>query len=337
MNLSLYKLRKQLKKDKSGQASMIAVVIAGVVGTILVSSITAWYLSMRANLGNTEDKLEAQTIAQSEWERLSHMSLDELEASRSILANPYSAGTGSHYQISVNLGQKGTFNNGTCGAIGSDGYADCFKDTTITVYHDGTRMFTTRTLPLMAGNYTRKEIDNLLADMRNDYTTKINNLTNRLNNDYYTKSQVDSKISNFIRLEDVDKSATLPAGKALYVYLNGQKLPLVPDGGYVEVPSTSPTGSIRQNSSTILSHTGNYRVLSWDDGATFDMTLQNDTYLSVSYRGTDHFHAWYQKPGEGAYGVPNGILLMPKGTYLHWQDTDFLIYLTMKKYYVKYD
>lgn len=193
MNLSLYKLRKQIKRDKSGQGSLIGVIIGGVLLSTIVASATSWYLSMRANLGNTEEKLEAQTIAQSEWERLSHMSLDELEANRNNFKTPYSAGTGSQYQISVNLGEKGTFNGGTCGNV-SGGYANCFKNTTITVYRDGNRLFTTRTLPLMAGDYTRKEIDNLLASMRNDYNTKINNLSNRLSNDYYTKSQTDSKI-----------------------------------------------------------------------------------------------------------------------------------------------
>ena len=198
MNLSLYQLKKKLKLNKQAQGGLVAVVLAGLVGSILVSSATSWYLSMRNNIGNVEDKLEAQTIAQSEWERLSHMSLDELEAKRSELANKYSAGTNSQYQISVNLGQKGTFNGGTCGAIGSDGYANCFKDTTITVYRDGNRMFTTRTLPLMAETYTRKEIDD--------------------------------KFASLLRLEPIDEKAEIPEGKALYAYLDGQKLPVSQDG-----------------------------------------------------------------------------------------------------------
>lgn len=175
------------KTNKSGQGSLIAVVLGSVLLATIVASGTSWYLSMRNNLGNTEDKLEAQTIAQSEWERLSHMSLDELEANRETFKTPYLAGTESQFSISVNLGEKGTFNNGTCGAV-SGGYANCFKDTTITVYRDGSRLFTTRTLPLMAGDYTRQEIDSLLASMKNDYTSKFGN--------YYTKGEVDKKISD---------------------------------------------------------------------------------------------------------------------------------------------
>lgn len=175
------------KTNKSGQGSLIAVVLGSVLLATIVASGTSWYLSMRNNLGDTEDKLEAQTIAQSEWERLSHMSLDELEANRETFKTPYSAGTGSQFSISVNLGEKGAFNNGSCGAVGSDGYANCFKNTTITVYRDGSRMFTTRTLPLMAGDYTRQEIDSLLASIKSDYTSKFGN--------YYTKAEIDNKIS----------------------------------------------------------------------------------------------------------------------------------------------
>lgn len=205
MNLSLLKLKKLI--GKSGQGSLIAVALGGVLLSTLVASATSWYITMRKNIGNTEDKLEAQTIAISEWERLSHMSLDELEAKRSELAKPYSAGAGSQYQVSVNLGQKGTFNGGTCGAV-SGGYANCFKDTTITVYRDGSRMFTTRTLPLMAGDYTRKEIDDLLANIKNDYTNKYNTLANRLNGKEFVKNKTPNYDLNF-RYEKVEGDSEL--------------------------------------------------------------------------------------------------------------------------------
>ena len=185
------------KSDKSGQGGLVAVVLAGLVGSILVSSATSWYLSMRNGIGNLEDKLEAQTIAQSEWERLSHMSLDELEAKRGELAEKYSAGSDSQYQISVNLGEKGTFNNGTCGGIGSDGYANCFKNTTITVYRDGNRMFTTRTLPLMAGDYTRKEIDDKFAEYDNKLTALENKMNKRIDEKFTSYDKKMEELKNY--------------------------------------------------------------------------------------------------------------------------------------------
>ena len=232
MNLSLYKLRKQLKRDKSGQGSLVAVALGGIVLSTLVASATSWYLTMRNNLGNTEDKLEAQTIAQSEWERLSHMSLDELEANRNALKTPYSAGTGSQFSISVNLGEKGTFNNGTCGNV-SGGYANCFKNTTITVYRDGNRMFTTRTLPLMAGDYTRKEIDAKLSaeasarsNKDTDLQNQINNLTARLNGKEFIKN----KTPNY----DLNLRYEKKAGEdkfTLHAYNGNTEIPLASQGG----------------------------------------------------------------------------------------------------------
>ena len=157
-------------RNRSGQGSLVGVIVATVMLSMIVAAGTEWYLSMRKNIGNTEEKLEAQTIAMSEWERLSHMSLNELEASREALKKPYAAG---QFTVSVNLGQKGTFSNGTCGAV-TGGYANCFKDTTITVSRDGSRLFTTRTLPLMAGDYTRQEIDNLINNLKNSITQELN-------------------------------------------------------------------------------------------------------------------------------------------------------------------
>ena len=38
MNLSLYKLRKKLNTDKSGQSSLVGVILASVIGTVIVGS-----------------------------------------------------------------------------------------------------------------------------------------------------------------------------------------------------------------------------------------------------------------------------------------------------------
>lgn len=226
MNLSLYQLKKKLKSNKQAQGGLVAVVLAGLVGSILVSSATSWYLSMRQNVGNVEQKLEAQTIAQSEWERLSHMSLDELEAKRGELAQKYSAGTNSQYQISVNLGQKGTFNGGTCGNIGSDGYANCFKNTTITVYQDGNRLFTTRTLPLMAGDYTRREVDNLLSNLRNDLRNEMDKKLDGMTVKY---DPIEHRIKYYKDGKEIDSGTTILTG----VVSTGTTLP-IPSGYTVD-------------------------------------------------------------------------------------------------------
>ena len=49
-----------------------------------------------------------------------------------------------------------------------------------------------------------------------------------------------------------------------------------------------------------------------------ELILLNDTYISVHNRGTPHFHSWYRLSKGTQKDTPNGIKLMPKGTYLHF-------------------
>ena len=142
------------KSDKYGQGGLIAVILASVIGTIIIGSTTQWFLSMNKTMGKTNDQLEAMTIAMSEWQRLEHMSLDELEANRENYKTPYKVG--DNFTVGVNLGKQGFFDNGTCNALTGD-YAsespNCFKDTTMTVYDkDGKAIYTTRSLPLSSQN-----------------------------------------------------------------------------------------------------------------------------------------------------------------------------------------
>lgn len=150
MNLSLYKLRKKLNTDKSGQGSLVAVILASVIGTIIISSTTQWFLSMNKTMDGTNDRLEAMTIAMSEWQRLEHMSLDELEANRENYKNPYDVG--EKFKVGVTLGEQGFFDEGKCNSLTgtyAGENANCFKDTIMTVYDkDGNAIYTTRSLPL---------------------------------------------------------------------------------------------------------------------------------------------------------------------------------------------
>lgn len=173
MNLSLYKLRKKLNTDKSGQGSLVAVILASVIGTIIISSTTQWFLSMNKTMDGTDDRLEAMSIAMSEWQRLEHMSLDELEANRENYKTPYNVG--DKFTVGVNLGEQGFFDNGTCNAL-TGNYAsespNCFKDTTMTVYDkDGKAMYTTRSLPLSSQGSNDLPIGTILP-----YTGDLNKI-----------------------------------------------------------------------------------------------------------------------------------------------------------------
>ena len=155
MNLSLYQLKKKLKLNKQAQGSLIAIVLGGVVLSTILSSVTAWYLSMNKTMSGTKDQLEAMTIAMSEWQRLEHMSLEELEDNRENYKNPYNVG--DKFKVGINLGEQGFFDEGKCNSLTgtyAGEYANCFKDTIMTVYDkDGNAMYTTRSLPLSVSHY----------------------------------------------------------------------------------------------------------------------------------------------------------------------------------------
>ena len=141
------------KTNKSGQGSLVALVLGGVVLTTIVASATSWYLSMNKTMNGTNDRLEAMTIAMSEWQRLEHMSLDELEDNRENYKTPYNVG--DKFKVGINLGEQGFFDEGKCNSLTgtyAGENANCFKDTIMTVYDkDGSAMYTTRSLPLSVG------------------------------------------------------------------------------------------------------------------------------------------------------------------------------------------
>lgn len=104
---------------------------------------------MNDKVDNFDDKLEAMSIAMSEWQRLEHMSLEDLENKRTDFKTPWTVG---NYKISVTLGEQGKFADGSCSTTASGDEKNCFKDTTMTVYDkDGKAIYSTRTLPLSSG------------------------------------------------------------------------------------------------------------------------------------------------------------------------------------------
>ncbi|MCR4913461.1 MAG: hypothetical protein K5983_06955 [Lactobacillus sp.] len=196
-------------QNNKGYGNILAVILASVVGAVIVGSITQWYLSVHKNVGGIDDHLEAMSIATSEWQHLEHMSFNELEASKEKFKTPYQVG---NYKVSVNLGNKGYFSNGKCGtSIPSGKSANCFQDSTMTVYNSsGEREYTTRTLPLIAGLYTLEEIDKKIAAVGEkmegyvknesyDPKTKTNKVSvkyekNPLTGDYMLSDYIDGKL-----------------------------------------------------------------------------------------------------------------------------------------------
>ena len=70
MNLSLHRLKKKLKLNKKAQGNLLAVLLGGVVFSILIASITYWYLSLNNNINISEESMTSQSIAQDQWDKI---------------------------------------------------------------------------------------------------------------------------------------------------------------------------------------------------------------------------------------------------------------------------
>lgn len=177
-------------KIKSNFGTGIFGVIALIIGTgIVVIPLTSWLLQINQSVGESNQKLESVTIAQSEFERLSHMSVNELKNNKDALANQYKVG--ESYLAKVNLGTEGYFSNGKCGTIPSGKQANCFRDTTITVFNkNGDRLYSSRAMALQAGLYTPEELEALFENMKN---TLINNLKTEIDN---SETKITEQITN---------------------------------------------------------------------------------------------------------------------------------------------
>lgn len=154
-----------------GQGSLLVSIIATLTFGMIVSSATTWYLSMNDKVDVFDDKLEAMSIAMSEWQRLEHISLDELEENREKYKTPWNVG--DKYKISVTLGEQGVFEEGQCKTPSSDSDdKNCFKNTIMTVYDSNNiPLYTTRTLPLSSGGGSGEAVGTIVPRLSENFTS----------------------------------------------------------------------------------------------------------------------------------------------------------------------
>lgn len=153
---------RKLKSDKKGQGALTTTILGAVVLSTLVASATSWYLSMQGNISKMDNSLEAMMIAQNEYSTLSHMSMEDLEKRKDYYTNGYDVG--SNYTITFNLGEKGSFKDGSCKTSGlsDDDERNCYANTNAVVKdkQSGKVLYTTRTTPIV----TTGAFDGLLGD-----------------------------------------------------------------------------------------------------------------------------------------------------------------------------
>ena len=172
-------------QSRSGEGSLVGVIVATVMLSTIVAAGTEWYLSINKSTGRMQEQMAAQSYAYNEWQNVLAEDYDSLSSKAR-------KNVSDKFDIKRDVGvEKNVSGSGK------------EKDVVITVYRKGTD----QVAYAMHSGKARPTMDN-----------------------YYTKAQadamVDKKLKELIRLENEDKNVKLPEGKALYAYLNGQKLPL---------------------------------------------------------------------------------------------------------------
>ena len=121
--------------------SLVEIIIGSSILSLIVVGASLWLLNMNQSVSQMDEKLYASSIAMNEWEKLSHMTMNELEESREKLKEKQKIGD---YEMSINLGEKGTFSDGVCGK-NKDGIQNCFSDSEIKIFKNDEEMFSSKT------------------------------------------------------------------------------------------------------------------------------------------------------------------------------------------------
>ncbi len=248
-------------RNRSGQGSLVGVIVATVMFSMIVAAGTEWYLSMNKSTGRMQEQMAAQSYAYNEWQNVLAEDYDSLSSKTR-------KNVSDKFDLKRDVGAEKI--------ISGSGKE---KDVVITVYRKGTD----QVAYAMHSGKARPTMDN-----------------------YYTKAQadamVDKKLKELIRLENEDKNVKLPEGKALYAYLNGQKLPLSSQGNSDPVEKPYIIKSFTSDTYT-------YRIYSdgWCEQFGIETTTTNamnhTVTLMIPYKSDKYFATFqHQRISAGWWG-----------------------------------
>ena len=196
------KVLNYLNTNKSAQGSLVAVVAASVILSVIVASATQWYLAFNKNLNVSGDSLTGMSIAKDIWDKMTTQDFEEMKGKAGTTETSDVGG----YTVTREYGQAGVFDESTgeckvgSGSPTADNPRACMDVTIKVTDKDGKQVFTATP------------------------TRVSQNLGN-----YYVKN--DNFPKEFkVAMEDEDESVEMPEGKAIYAYVDGQKVPLSSQG-----------------------------------------------------------------------------------------------------------
>ena len=211
------KVLNYLNENKSAQGSLIAVVAASVILSVIVASATQWYLAFNKSLNVSSDSLTGMSIAKDIWDKMTTQDFEDMKGKAGTTDTSDVGG----YTVTREYGQAGVFDESTgeckvgSGSPTTDNPRACMDVTMKVTDKDGKQVFTATP------------------------TRVSQNLGN-----FYVKN--DNFPKEFkVKMEDKDESVEMPEGKALYAYVDGQKVPLSSQGsGITIIQGLAPSGTL---------------------------------------------------------------------------------------------
>ena len=283
------KVLNYLNTNKSAQGSLVAVVAASVILSVIVASATQWYLAFNKNLNVSGDSLTGMSIAKDIWDKMTTQDFEDMKGK----AGTTETSTVGGYTVTREYGNAGVFDEST---------GECKVGSSTP----------TAANPRACMDVTIKVTD---KDGKQVFTATPTRVSQNLGN-YYVKN--DNFPKEFrVAMEDEDESVEMPEGKALYAYVDGQKVPLssqsgsgsgcgMPDTlhpmdfntliskGYLKLNRTEATDHITKKFYTVLKSFWYY-----DDCEVVAGKALSGTYMpypkgSTYYKSTDTYTSWTQ-------------------------------------------
>jgi len=142
-------------KSRSGQGSLVGVIVATVMLSMIVAAGTEWYLSMNKSTGRMQEQMEAQSYAYNEWQKI-------LAEDYNGLSSKDRKNVSDKFDLKRDVGAEKT--------ISGNGKE---KDVVITVYRKGTdqiayAMQSGKARPTLDEYYTKSQVDSKITALQNE-------------------------------------------------------------------------------------------------------------------------------------------------------------------------
>lgn len=220
------KVLNYLNTNKSAQGSLVAVVAASVILSVIVASATQWYLAFNKSLNVSGDSLTGMSIAKDIWDKMTTQDFEDMKAKAGTTETNNVGG----YTVTKEYGNAGVFDEST---------GECKVGSSTPTAEN----------PRACMDVTIKVTD---KDGKQVFTATPTRVSQNMGNFYVKNGNFPKDFQ--VKLEDEDETAEIPEGKALYAYVDGQKVPLSSQGNAtssdtfnlsVKVPDT-PSGAAKK-------------------------------------------------------------------------------------------